>query len=328
MVAQFIITIDTEEDSWGDYQRTGHRVDNILRIPRLQEVFDRYGALPTYLINWPVIMDDKACDILKSIQASGRCEIGTHCHPWNTPPFEEEINSANTMMCQLPKDLVREKLTRLTEATVQRLGIAPTAFRTGRWGFGADVAQALIENGYKVDTSVSPLVDWGDDFGPDYLRAPQRPYRFSPDDIMAQCSDGPLVEIPASVGFLQGADRVLSRLRRLMAAPLARCMHLIGVFERLHLMNFRWLSPELSPAKDMIALARTLLRKRCPTLNLSFHSTTLLPGKSPYVRTEKDLDHFLNRIGKVLEFAVENNLEFSTLSAAPERIHQLNWKKT
>jgi len=321
---QFIITIDTEEDSWGDYQRTGHRVDNISQIPRLQEMFDRYGAVPTYLINWAVIMDDKACGILSPIQASGRCEIGTHCHPWNTPPFEEEINSANTMMCQLPGELVQEKITRLTEAIKERLGVTPTAFRTGRWGFGPHVARALVNNGYRVDTSVSPLVDWRDDFGPDYSFAPQKPYRFAPDDIMTQRSDGSLVEIPASIGFIQGMDPILGRLRRILATPFARHMHLIGLFERLKLMSFRWLSPELSTADDMIALARALLKRGCPTLNLSFHSTTLLPGKSPFVRTEKDLTTFLNNIATVLEFAVERNIGFTTLSTAPDSIKTLD----
>lgn len=85
MGIKVFMTIDTEEDSWGDFRKTHNPVGNVYRIPLLQELFDRYGAVPTYLINWPVVMDEKARDILKKIYDDGRCEIGTHCHPWNTP---------------------------------------------------------------------------------------------------------------------------------------------------------------------------------------------------------------------------------------------------
>jgi hypothetical protein len=51
---------------------------------------------------------------------------------------------------------------------------------------------------------------------------------------------------------------------------------------------------------------------------MSFHSTTLLPGKSPYVRSEADLDTFLASIEMVLKFAANAGFVFSPLAAALE----------
>ena len=37
-------------------------------------------------------------------------------------------------------------------------------------------------------------------------------------------------------------------------------------------------------------------------LNLSFHTTTLLPGKSPFVKNNEDLGQFYLKIEKLLEY--------------------------
>jgi hypothetical protein len=65
-------------------------------------------------------------------------------------------------------------------------------------------------------------------------------------------------------------------------------------------------------------LAETCLRRGYVNLNMSFHSTTLLPGKSPYVRSEADLDTFLASIEMVLKFAANAGFVFSPLAAALE----------
>ena len=143
MPVKVYITIDTEEDQWGEYAATGASVENVTRIPMLQQLFDRFGAIPTYLINYPVVMDERACNIIKAIYHAGRCGIGTHCHPWNTPPFREEINEYNSMLCNLPYELISDKMRTLHEAIVSFIGVTPISFRAGRWGFGETVARCI-----------------------------------------------------------------------------------------------------------------------------------------------------------------------------------------
>jgi len=88
---KLIITIDTEEDSWNRYSRTENPCNNIEQLVPLQELIDSYNVIPTYLLTLPVVNDKRSQSILKKIVSEGKCEIGTHCHPWNTPPFTENL---------------------------------------------------------------------------------------------------------------------------------------------------------------------------------------------------------------------------------------------
>ena len=105
----FIISIDTEEDNWDNFDEKPTQ-KNIQRIPKLQKLFNRYQIKPTYLVTYPVACDPKSVSILKPILESSQCEIGTHLHPWNTPPMEERLNRKNTMLNNLGAELQFKKL--------------------------------------------------------------------------------------------------------------------------------------------------------------------------------------------------------------------------
>ena len=83
-----VITIDVEEDNWS-ISRSNLTVENVREINRLQVLFDRYGVKPTYLLSYQVTSCDWAVNILAKILAEGKCEIGAHLHPWNTPPLKD-----------------------------------------------------------------------------------------------------------------------------------------------------------------------------------------------------------------------------------------------
>jgi hypothetical protein len=316
MTVRFFITIDTEEDDWGAYRTSNFSVENIAQIPRLQSLFDRYGAVPTYLLTYPVVTNDSARGVFRDILARERCEIGAHCHPWNTPPFEELINARHSMLCNLPSDTVARKIELLKSEITQALGVVPISFRSGRWGFGPHVAAALQQFGFRVDTSVTPFVDWSVYEGPDYRVAPLCKYRFNASDIQTPVPNGSLLEVPATIGFLQQNYELCRRVIGWRAATSR--LHMIGILERAGLVNLRWLSPELSTGKEMVRLAKTSLARGCSYLNMTLHSTTLLPGKSPYVRTEEDLETFLGHIELLLQFAANEGLAFSPLAKALE----------
>lgn len=314
VVMEFFITIDTEEDEWGTYRPGGYSVGNIGRIPRLQELFERHGAVPTYLLSYPVATSEIAQEVFGQFTGGGRCEVGTHCHPWNTPPFEEECNERNSMLLNLPEDLVARKIESLHAVIAKNFGVEPRCFRAGRWGFGSKVAAAIARLSYRVDTSVTPHVDWSIYCGPDFRRAPEGMYVFDPDEVMTPRRDGILMEVPATVGFLQrDRDRCGRLLDAISTGPLAR-LRVRGMLDRAGLLNLRWLSPELSDGREMVALVRASLARGCSHLNMSFHSTALLPGSSPFVRTESDLHSFLRNIERVLEFARSEGCVFSPLS--------------
>ena len=314
------ITIDTEEDTMGRYSPMDSPVDNIACIPRLQAIFDRYGALPTYLVDWPVVNDDNACTVLREIQERGGCEIGTHCHPWNTPPFEEETNEQNSMLCNLPSELVSKKVKTLHEAIVDRFELTPVSFRAGRWGLGSGVARSIRELGYKIDTSVTPFVDWTRMGGPNFSEASTFAYRFDPEDCLHKKEDGCLLEVPTTIGFFQkNFKRCYSVRKRLLEGAVSR-YHLVGILDRLGMLNYRWLSPETSSGLEMIRLSKSFIRSGHSFLNMFFHSTTLLPGKTPYVNSERRLERFFKDIEIFLDYAVKKDFAFLPLSKALEKV--------
>jgi peptidoglycan/xylan/chitin deacetylase (PgdA/CDA1 family) len=57
------------------------------------------------------------------------------------------------MLCNLPSTLQFEKLQRLHEAIQDKFEMTPIAFRSGRWGFDAEVARNIVRLGYRIDTS-------------------------------------------------------------------------------------------------------------------------------------------------------------------------------
>src|SRR5215510_14611103 len=114
------VTIDTEEDNWGEFARDSFTVENISRIPRLHELFMRRGVRPTYLVSYPVVTDPKSVDILGGYRNAGQCEIGTHPHPWNTPPVVDERNQINSYMCNLPAALQNRKIQTLTDTIAEK----------------------------------------------------------------------------------------------------------------------------------------------------------------------------------------------------------------
>src|SRR3989344_4183211 len=123
-----IITIDAEEDNWGSFSPTSYTLENIYKIPELQALFDKFNVKPAYLLTYPVATDKKAISIFKKILEHDKCEIGAHCHPWNTPPFEEETSARNSMMCNLSADLQYRKLQNLHETIKNNFGIEPVSF--------------------------------------------------------------------------------------------------------------------------------------------------------------------------------------------------------
>ncbi|VAW97973.1 glycosyl transferase, group 1 [hydrothermal vent metagenome] len=319
MSVKVFITIDTEEDSWGQYTTSGS-VDNIERLPALQALFNKYGAIPTYLVNYPVATTTSSIKILSSFLEKGECEIGTHCHPWNTPPYTEELGRRNSMMCNLPYELLFEKMSNLREVTESNFGVPPVSFRAGRWGFNDDVARCLTTLGYKIDTSISPFIDWTRSLGPNFRHASTHPYYFSPENIFESKGDGPLLEIPPTIGFYQSNFRFCEALQHSLKKPVVSHLGLLGILDRLKLLNFHWLSPELSNSHEMITLAERFVKSGHQFLNMSFHSTSMLPGKSPFVQDENDLHTFLNRIETFLQYAIKNGFEFLPLAESVKHI--------
>lgn len=312
---KFVITVDTEEDNWDRYHTTDNPLKNIERVVFLQQLLDEFGVRPTYLVTYPVVTAPRSVEILKRILDRGKCEIGMHCHPWNTPPFDknEVIRKHNTMLCNLPETQQLEKLATLHEAICKNFGITPVVFRAGRWGFGPGLPRAISQLGYRIDTSVTPYMNWAHYHGPDFSDYDPAPFRFTPLGLEQRDAAGSLLEVPVTIGFLQSNFQVCNRFLKALEHPLARCVHATGLFYYLKLINKTWLSPETSDAASMIRLAICMQRNNYPILNMVFHSSSLMKGLSPFVRSDRDEDQLLQNIREFLEFSQSAGWQPTTL---------------
>lgn len=313
------ITIDTEEDNWLPYSPSGYQTQNSRRIPQLQELFDEFGAKPTYLVTYQMARCPVTSAILRSIHDRGACEIGTHCHPWSQPPHEENPEIANSMLCNLPSSLQARKIGTLHEILQNEFGFSPKSFRSGRWGYSPAVAETLLELSYAVDTSILAHTDWTSCFGPDFSMVSPRPFRFDPPSIFQPIEQGALLEVPASVEFLQRrsstCNAVFEGIRR---SPL-RHLRLVGMLNKLGMLNKVALTPELTSEDLMLRLIRSMKSKGYPLATMWFHSSTLMPGLTPYVHSEEDAGKLLGRIRSFLTAMPSEGVRTVTLSEA----HQL-----
>lgn len=318
-----VASIDTEEDNWRPV-RSGMTANNIGELPRLQGHLEGLGLRPTYFTTYQVACDPRASRIIREIHDSGRAEIGAHLHPWNTPPLDEAFIPRNTMLSNLPRELQVEKIRAVTAALEACLGVRPYAFRAGRWGFGTKTAGALLECGYRVDSSITPFKSWAAyDEGPRHEGAPLGIYRLDGrGDTRVPVADGRLVEVPLSWGYdrrwgLWGGPSTHSPLRRSGQWRLG----LLRAAARLHLLDQIQLSPEIESVADMLVLSRRLLEIGVRHLHVSWHSPSLVPGLSPFTRTPAQVEGLYAAISRYVEgLAAITSFTPQTVSEVAERL--------
>jgi hypothetical protein len=284
----FSISVDTEEDDWEPATRN-NTTRNIREIPRLQRLFERIGARTTFFVTYQVASDPTAAAIIRETGASEGVEVGAHLHPWNTPPLEGREEQCS-MLWRYPQDSQTSKLVRLKQIIRENIGVEPTAFRAGRFGIGNATLGALEQAGFRVDSSVTPLLSWREAGGPSFLRAPLRVYRPSATDVCAPASDGKLVEVPLTIGFTRFRQSHWRALAKSLYGPVAQRMHLPGLVNRALDLRRVILSPETDAVPDMLAASRRIIDEGGRHLHMYFHSNSLVPGLTPFVRTTKDRD--------------------------------------
>lgn len=282
-----VVLIDAEEDfDWGAaFSRANTSVRSIGDQWKAHRIFERYAITPTYLVDYPVAVSPDATAVLRDFLVGGHCEIGTQLHPWVTPPFDEELTPRNSYAGNLPPALERAKLCRLTRLIQDRFALAPLVYRAGRYGLGPSTLGLLGELGYSVDTSVWPLADLRRFGGPDYSERDATPFWTG--------AHGDLFELPVTRGFVGALRDRAPSFFPYLSSEIGERLKLAGFARRLGLAEQITLSPEGGTLEERIALTRTLLASGKKIFTYSYHSSSLVPGNTPFVRTQGDLDDFL-----------------------------------
>ena len=161
---------------------------------------------------------------------------------------------------------------------------------------------------------MTPYTDWTSYYGPDFTNIGPGPFRMSSDLISAKTSNGHIMELPATVGFLQGNFQFCNFVLKNIKRRPFKYLRLVGVLSKLHVVNKVWLSPEVSDGETMIKLAKRLIKNNYPFLNMVFHSSTLKAGLTPFVQTDDDERRFFQHIKEFLVFIRDAKIESIKLS--------------
>ena len=309
MTPQLLIVVDTEEEfDWSaPFSRDSRATTSIPAQARAHEIYDRFGIVPTYVIDHPVATDPAAVAFLKGLRDAGKAEIGAHLHPWVTPPHVEEVTTRNSYHCNLPPALERAKIETLTATIEAAFGERPQAFKAGRYGFGPNTRQVLIDLGYEVDCSFVPHTDLSGDGGPDFRGVPDRPHWLD--------EGRGLLEIPLTVGYLGALPGLGAKADWLFDSPRAGRLRVPGLLARTGLVARSRLTPEGTPPDEQCRLIEAMAARGHSLFSLTYHSPSLAPGHTPYVKDEADLAAFLVSIEQVLTFFRDRmGGRFTTLS--------------
>jgi hypothetical protein len=294
--ARLIVVIDTEEEfDWShSFSRKNTSVRSMRWITRVQNIFDTYGIIPVYVIDYPVASQPDGYRPLQEIYASGRCLIGAHLHPWVNPPFEEQVNHYHSFVGNLPPSLEAMKLHVLSETIGEQFDVCPVIYKAGRYGVGPHTADILEGQGYEVDLSVCPLMDYSSEGGPDFGHLSAWPYWFG--------EHRSLLELPLTVGYTGLFRRWGCRLHQIACHPPLCQLHAAGILSRLRCVDKAWLSPEGYSLVDNMKLLRALYGDGLRIFSFAFHSPSVEPGNTPYVTSQHDLERFLSHCGDFFEY--------------------------
>ena len=299
-----LLTVDTEEEfDWNrDFSATEHGLDHVRYLGRFQEFCENLGVSPVYLVDWPIAHSPMAQEILGDACARGKAEIGIQLHPWVNPPHEEEVNAFNSYAGNLPTDLEREKLLLLRDAIASNFNCTPQIYRAGRYGVGPSTAKLLKQAGIAVDTSVRARFDYSAGGGPNYATHPVKPWWVG--------EDRTLLELPVTTVYWgplrQQGDWLYPKLFRYQPA--------VGLLSKLGLLDRIALTPEGVSIDEALRGVDIALDDGLPVIVLSFHSPSLAPGYTPYVRNEDDVDRLYEWFRQVFGYLRQRGVQPTTVA--------------
>lgn len=273
-----VITVDTEaDDQWSSSEVM---LKNIDALKRFQEFMERRNVPPTYLVSHEVL-EHSYMKVLGEKHREGLAEIGGHLHPWTTPPLDALDESLQRFPCELPADVLAAKLSVLTDAIKNLIGEQPLSFRAGKWGLNDQVLSAIYENGYRIDSSITPGIVWSD-----VIKNPKA-HKEVPDfkgkGAVPYMDASGVYEVPMSVlktGIYKGTllDGVL--FKKSIVGKAARVLTRPTWFRIFRETN-------IEDLKRVIHVAK----KYNYPLVFMIHSSELMAGTSPYVKDGEAVEH-------------------------------------
>jgi hypothetical protein len=304
------LAIDAEEDfDWDQpVHGTFYSTDCMRRITDLREIVAAYGLRPTYLLTYPVLEDSDIVRLIRAQYERGECDMGLQLHHWVTPPFDEPDNRISYLGSVDPA-VEERKLVTLIQSFRKAFGFEPLVFRAGRYGLSHASTGLLEKHGFLVDTSLAPRTDFRPQGGPDFSLYECDPFWFG--------QQRALLEMPLCRSLVGWGGELAPLLYRAAATPALARWRIAAVLSRLRCAERITLSPE---GNNFNAMCRFLRHRRDngqSVFSVSFHSSSLVPGRNPYVRNRAELHAFYDRLSAILDAMANAGFGFATLAEMP-----------
>lgn len=296
---KFILTVDTEADNQWDQKQTKVTLQNLKALPRFQDYMESLGIPPTYFVSYEVWSDTATARYLAQKHKGRKAEVGGHLHPWTTPPYSALDGAVQRFPLELPDTELEHKLESLTSTITNHLDEAPVSFRAGRWGFSDRVARALVANGYKIDSSITPGINWGAIVRDrkSHTRMPD----FRNESVMPSRRAG-MLEVPMTIiptGIVRNGFVTRMAHERTLLGKAARA-----------LARPTWcrIFPE-TQVSDLVRVYQSARKQQLPALVFMIHSSELAPGMSPYTKTQEAVDRVYRILHSFSEYLIERSVE-------------------
>lgn len=295
----FIVTVDTEGDNlWAAPREI--TVRNAAYLPRFQVLCERHGIRPVYLVNHEMATAAAFVEFGRHVVARGTGEIGMHLHAWNSPPLVPLTGDDfryQPYLVEYPEATMRAKIRHLTALLEDTFDVKMASHRAGRWAFDRRYGALLQAEGYRVDCSVTPGIDWrsspgapGGRGGADYRRSPPRPHWWDGLPAGSTRADA-LLEVPLTVHprtpFRTVPWAYRTPLLRRAATRLAPA--------------HAWLYPAVTGLPLMLEAVDDLRRAGVDHLEMMLHSSELMPGGSATYRDEAAVDRLYEDLEALFE---------------------------
>lgn len=180
----------------------------------------------------------------------------------------------------------------MTGVLEDTFGVKMVSHRAGRWSFNVVYAQILIEQGYRVDCSVTPHISWATDRGDprgkggtDFSHFPETAYFLDPEDISLP-GNSPLLEVPVTIIRFR-YPRPVAILKEL----LRRNRYVERVARRLF-PPYAWLRPKGRDRSMLIAVLSAARQEQRDYVEFMLHSSELMPGGSPRFPSAHSIETF------------------------------------
>ena len=299
--------MDTDGDNLWDW-KSGDciKTNNARYLMRFQDLCNKYGFKPVWLTNYEMIMDQEYVDFITKVVKSGNGELGMHLHAWNSPPeYElEAFQDGAPYLIEYPPNIIEKKVSYLTNLIYSKTGIVPVSHRAGRWAMNDAYFNAIANNGYLIDCSVTPHINWSSSFGQtkgacgsDYSNCSEQPF------YVDNVNQSALLEMPVTI----------RKSKKFILPDKINVDNCIRSILNVLKGQLLWLRPELGNVNKMCSLIEEVNKSESDYIMFMLHSSELMPGGSPRFPNKESIEQLYKELEIVFRYAKDKGFVGTTL---------------